>query len=128
MMKHVEQNHVVVFKRFGKEQQPRFQGFLFFNHELATKWENVLASFFFKYFFKFNPFLENHETQKWFLDDVMLFVINGFLSLRAMECVWLQNLVLWLCYPTMSFPSKRIFTKKVIHALNKTFIELCNLC
>jgi hypothetical protein len=57
----------------------------------------------------------------------MLFVIKGFLPLRAMECVWLQRLVLWLCYPTMSFPSKRIFIEEVIHALNKTFIELCNL-
>jgi hypothetical protein len=87
MMKHVEQDHVVMFKRFGKEQQPRFQGFLFLNHELATKWENKLASFLFKYFFEFNPFLENHEIQKWFLDDVMLFVIKVFFPLRAMECV-----------------------------------------
>jgi hypothetical protein len=89
MMKHVKEGHVVVFKRFRKEQQPRFQGLFFCNHELAAKWENVFVSFLFGYFFKFNPFLENHETQKWFLDDVMLFVIKGFLPLRAMEYVWL---------------------------------------
>jgi hypothetical protein len=63
MMKHVKQDHVVVFKRFGKKEQPRFQGFFFFNHELTTKWDNVFASFFFGYFFEFNPFLDNHETQ-----------------------------------------------------------------
>jgi hypothetical protein len=63
MMKHVEQDHVVVFKRFRKEQQPHFQGILFYNHELTTKWENVLASFLFEFFSEYNPFLENHETQ-----------------------------------------------------------------
>jgi hypothetical protein len=83
MMKHVEQDHVVMFKRFGKEQQPHFQGFLFFNRELTTKWENVLASSIFRYFFKFNPFLENHETQKWFLKDVMLFVIKDFFATKG---------------------------------------------
>jgi hypothetical protein len=66
MMKHVEQDHVVVFKRFGKEQQPRFQGFLFFNHELATKWDNVIASFLFGFFLNLTHSLKTMKLNNGF--------------------------------------------------------------
>jgi hypothetical protein len=46
----------------------------------------------------------------------MLYVIKGFFSLKIVEYIWLQCMAYMLC-PKVVFPTKKIFTKDVLHAL-----------
>jgi hypothetical protein len=65
--------------------------------------------------------------QKRFLQDIMLFVIKGFLPLRIVEFVWFQRLVLQL-YPKVSFLSKKVFTEEVFPTLvNKALTKFMQL-
>jgi hypothetical protein len=35
-------------------------------------------------------FVKDHLTQKVFMEDVMLYVVKGFLPLRTIESIWFQ--------------------------------------
>ncbi len=97
------------------------------DHEPTTKWQQVAPSSILDFFSSLNLFLKDHDMQKRFLQNVMLFVIKGFLPLRTMESIWFQRLILQL-YPKVSFLSKRVFTKKVFLTLvNKTLTKFMQL-
>lgn len=79
------------------------------------------------FFSSTNPFKKYHETQKIFLEDIILFVIKGFLSLMIVESIWLHMLTYILC-PWVLFPSRKIFAKEVLFALvQKPWLNMCNM-
>jgi hypothetical protein len=42
------------------------------------------------FFVIINLFAKDHFTQKVFMEDVMLYVVNGFLPLRKIKSIWFQ--------------------------------------
>lgn len=80
MTKHVELNHVSLLKSFKEIQHACPQ--IIRNWKLTTKWENMSPSSIFGFFSSSNSFPKDHETQKRFLEDVMLFVIKVFFSIN----------------------------------------------
>ncbi len=47
--------------------------------------------------FLFKSISKNHGAQKGLLEEIMLFVIKGFLPLRTIRFVWFHILVFLLC-------------------------------
>jgi hypothetical protein len=58
--KHVEQDHVVLLKRYVKEVHTHPQNLL--DKKLVTKWQIVISNAISKYFSFSNPFTKNHEA------------------------------------------------------------------
>jgi hypothetical protein len=114
MTKRVEQDHASLLKQF--KEKIVVHPWFYHDCEPTTKWQQVTPSSILGFFSSPNHFLKDHDMQKRFLQNIMLFVIKGFLPLRTMEFVWFQRLVLQL-YPKVSFLSKRAFTNKVFPKL-----------
>ncbi len=62
--------------------------------------------------------------QKRFLQNVMLFVLNGLLSLRIVEYVWFQILVMRLCLK-VKFLFRMVFIEEVLLALVNRALSEC---
>ncbi len=58
------------------------------DQEPTTKQYNATLNAISNFFSFSNPFLEDHETDKRFFVDIMLFVIKGFLPLKVVEFFW----------------------------------------
>jgi hypothetical protein len=56
----VEQDHVVLFKRYVKEVHSHPQNLL--DKKLATKWQIVIPNAISRYFSFSNPFTKDHEA------------------------------------------------------------------
>lgn len=57
------------------------------------------------------------------MENVSLYVVEGFLPLETMESIWFQRLVDRLC-PRLIFSSYKVFAKNVMFALmQKTLVE-----
>jgi hypothetical protein len=57
--------------------------------EPTKKWVHVTPSAIFVFFSFTNQFKKDNETQVCFLEDVMLFVIKGYLPMKPIESIWL---------------------------------------
>ncbi len=62
--------------------------------------------------------------QKRFLQDVMLFVLNGILSLMIVEYVWFQILVMQLCLK-VKFLFRMVYIEEVLLALVNMALTKC---
>jgi len=57
------------------------------------------------------------------MENVSLYVVEGFLPLETMESIWFQRLVDRLC-PRLIFSSYKAFAKNIMFALmQKTLVE-----
>jgi hypothetical protein len=82
----VEQDHTTLFKRdIETVHVLHLQNLLDQELALYNKMLPLMPSL--DLFSFSNPFLKNHEMQKGFLEDIMLFVVKGFLSLRTVESI-----------------------------------------
>jgi hypothetical protein len=109
-----------LLERFRDEQYAHYRGNL--NHEPTMKWQNVYSSSILGLKTFSNPFSKDHDSQKRFLQDVMLFVIKGFLPLRTTWSLFgYKKLIFWLCL-RVSFPLKKVFIDEVLLALVNTIM------
>jgi hypothetical protein len=74
-----------------------------------------------------NQFTKDNDTHVGFLEDVMLYVIKGFLPMKIIESVWLHRLAYRLC-PRVVFPSKNVFVEKImLDLVEKTMVTYVQL-
>ncbi len=81
----------------------------------------------FKFFSSMNPFKKDHETQKVFLKDVMLFIIKGLLPWRLLNQFrsmgWRINHVhKWSFHPWIF-----LWKKGCLHWCRRPWLNMCNL-
>jgi hypothetical protein len=62
------------------------------SHEPTKKRTHVIPSAISGFFSSTNQFKKDNETQVCFLEDVMLFVIKGYLPMKIVESIWLQRM------------------------------------
>jgi hypothetical protein len=87
MEKHVELEHNTLIKKFHKKQFDVVT-IISLSCEPTKKQAHVTPSAIFGFFSFTNQFKKN-ETQVCFLEDVMLFVIKGYLPMSIVESIWL---------------------------------------
>jgi hypothetical protein len=84
--KHVEQDHITLCKSYIKKVHvlhPRnllARELVLSSRMLPLVPSSDLSS-------SSNPFSKNHEMQKGFLEDIMLFLVKGFLPLKTIESI-----------------------------------------
>jgi hypothetical protein len=69
-----------------------------------------------------NKFKKDDPLQVGFLEDLVLFVVKGFLPMKFVELIWFQRLSYKLC-PQIVFPSRKDFVENVLPSLvEKTMV------
>jgi hypothetical protein len=114
MKKHVDMEHGALLKRYVEEVNNHPKPSL--ENESAIKCPHVNQLQFIDFFPFTNQFKKDDESQVVFLEDVMLYVIKGFLPMRTFESIWLHQMAYKLCLMVV-FPSKKLFVEEVLLTL-----------
>jgi hypothetical protein len=105
MKKHVESNHSALLKILLKEAT-NLASRSSLDCDPNKKRPHVSSSIISNFFLITSKFKKDDATQVVFLEDLMLFMIKGFMFMRIVESIWLQRLVYRLC-PQLIFPPKK---------------------
>jgi hypothetical protein len=88
MKKHVEFEHNALIKK-NRQKQFHVATTISLSRATTKKWVHVTLSAISSFFYSTNQFKKDNESHVCFLEDVMLFVIKGYLSMKAIESIWL---------------------------------------
>jgi len=86
------------------------------DHEPNKKRAHVSLFVIFGFFSIVNKFKINDVTQMGFVEDMMLFMVKGFLLMKNVESIWLQRLA-YMLSPCTVFPSKKTSLEDILLGL-----------
>jgi hypothetical protein len=91
--------------------------------QLAKKWLKVAPGVIFIFLRNKIPYQKQDETQKLFLEDLVLLMVKGFSPLNTCENVHMQRLALRLD-PKVVFPFRKTLSKKILPNMVTRCLEL----